>query len=91
LDGIVLGFIELHHIPGKNNGQADALSRRPDYDQGERDNENVIVLPDDVFVNTGSTTSSHHAQPRTKTSYVPGLTHTSSRKSTENGGKGNEG
>jgi hypothetical protein len=48
--------IELHHIPGKNNGQADALSRRPDYDQGERDNENVIVLPDNVFVNTGSTT-----------------------------------
>jgi hypothetical protein len=48
--------IELHHIPGKNNGQADALSRRPDYNQGERDNENVIVLPDNVFVNTGSTT-----------------------------------
>jgi hypothetical protein len=48
--------IELHHIPGKNNGRADALSRRPDYDQGERDNENVIVLPDNVFVNTGSTT-----------------------------------
>jgi hypothetical protein len=83
--------IELHHIPGKNNGRADALSRRPDYDQGERDNENVIVLPDNVFANTGSTTSSHHAQPRTKTSYAPGLIHTSSRKSTENGGKGNEG
>jgi hypothetical protein len=48
--------IELHHIPGKNNGRADALSRCPDYDQGERDNENVIVLPDNVFVNTGSTT-----------------------------------
>jgi hypothetical protein len=48
--------IELHHIPGKNNGRADALSRRPDYDQGERDNENVIVLLDNVFVNTGSTT-----------------------------------
>jgi hypothetical protein len=48
--------IELHHIPGKNNGRADALSRRPDYDQGERDNENVIVLPDNVFVKTGSTT-----------------------------------
>jgi hypothetical protein len=24
--------IELRHIPGKSNGRADALSRRPDYD-----------------------------------------------------------
>jgi hypothetical protein len=48
--------IELHHIPGKNNGRADALSRRPDYDQGERDNENVIVLPESIFVQSGTTT-----------------------------------
>jgi hypothetical protein len=26
--------IELCHIPGKSNGQANALSRCPDYDQG---------------------------------------------------------
>jgi hypothetical protein len=41
--------IELRHIPGKSNGRADALSRRPDYDQGERDNEDVTVLPDHMF------------------------------------------
>ena len=43
---------EIHHIPGKANSQADALSRRPDYDQGICNNENIIVLPDSVFVRT---------------------------------------
>jgi hypothetical protein len=38
--------IKIHHIKGKTNGCADALSRRPDYDQGEHDNANVTVLPD---------------------------------------------
>ena len=41
---------EIHHIPGKANSRADMLSRRPDYDQGMRDNENIIVLPENVFV-----------------------------------------
>ena len=41
---------EIRHIPGKSNSRADALSRRPDYDQGTRDNENIIVLPESVFV-----------------------------------------
>ena len=41
---------EICHIPGKSNSHADALSRRPDYDQGARDNENIIVLPEHVFV-----------------------------------------
>ena len=32
--------------------QADALSRRPDHYQKEDcDNENIILLPDDLFVN----------------------------------------
>ena len=26
------------------------LSRRPDYDQGEEDNQNVIVLPKEIFI-----------------------------------------
>ena len=30
--------IEIHHIKGSANGRADALSRRPDYDQGTEDN-----------------------------------------------------
>jgi hypothetical protein len=39
----------LHHFPGKQNVRADALSRRPDYDEGENDNENVTILPEHLF------------------------------------------
>ena len=42
--------IEIHHIKGTSNGQADALSRRPDYDQEEDNNKDVIVLPDHLFI-----------------------------------------
>jgi ribonuclease HI len=41
--------LEIHHIKGTANGRADALSRRPDYDHGEKDNKNMVVLPDHVF------------------------------------------
>jgi hypothetical protein len=41
---------EIRHIKGTANGQADALSRRPDYDQGQEDNQNITVLPEQVFV-----------------------------------------
>src|ERR1700679_2998690 len=41
----------LVHKPGNQN-RADALSRRPDYDTGERDNDNIVVLPDHLFANT---------------------------------------
>src|SRR6201996_6875418 len=44
--------IEIHHLKGSANGRADALSRRPDYDQGEEDNEGVTVLPDALFIRT---------------------------------------
>jgi hypothetical protein len=30
---------EIHHIKGTSNGHADALSQRPDYDQGQNDNQ----------------------------------------------------
>jgi hypothetical protein len=42
--------IKIHHVKGKHNERADALSQRPDYDQGENDNMNVTVLPDHLFV-----------------------------------------
>jgi hypothetical protein len=43
---------EIRHIKGTSNGRADALSRRPDYDQGHEDNQNVTVLPRQVFART---------------------------------------
>ena len=42
--------IKLQHVPGENNGRADALSRRPDYDQGASGNKDVMVLPDRLFI-----------------------------------------
>ena len=41
----------LKHIPGITN-KADALSRRPDYDDGSDDNKNVTVLPPNRFIRT---------------------------------------
>jgi hypothetical protein len=43
--------IKLVHIPGKNNIQADSLSRRPDLCPQGTDNKDVIVLPEHLFVN----------------------------------------
>jgi hypothetical protein len=40
---------EIRHIKGTSNGRADTLSRRPDYDQGHEDNQNITVLPRQVF------------------------------------------
>ncbi len=40
---------QLVHIPGKKNGRVDALSRCPDYDQGEDDNKQLVVLPPKFF------------------------------------------
>lgn len=39
---------QLKHIPGAKN-RADALSRRPDHDDGMGDNEHVVALPNAVF------------------------------------------
>ena len=53
---------EIRHIPGKANSRADALSRRPDYDTGARDNENIIVLPEDVFIRAVTIASPEEGQ-----------------------------
>src|SRR6267142_4141786 len=41
--------LELKHIAGKKN-RADPLSRRPDYDDGSKDNEGVVALPESLFI-----------------------------------------
>ena len=39
----------LVHQPGKTLAQADALSRRSDHDTGAHDNEDLVMLPDELF------------------------------------------
>lgn len=39
----------LHHIPGKSNSKADILSRRPGYDQGDDDNNEITLLDPQHF------------------------------------------
>jgi hypothetical protein len=41
----------MKHVPGKTNGKADALSRRPDYEQGEEDNKDTRMFKEAVFNN----------------------------------------
>jgi hypothetical protein len=48
--------IFLEYKPGATN-RADALSRRPDYDTGNQDNEDITVWPDEYFC-------SHHTAIR---------------------------
>jgi hypothetical protein len=43
--------IKLVYIPGKKNIQADSLSQRPDLCPQGTDNEDVIVLPEHLFIN----------------------------------------
>src|SRR6204780_4517697 len=43
--------IKLIHLPGTKMIQSDALSRRPDYiPEQDHDNENMTLLPDDLFL-----------------------------------------
>ena len=39
----------LVHLPVKKNGHADALSRHPDHDTGEKDNKQLVVIPEKIF------------------------------------------
>jgi hypothetical protein len=43
--------IKLVHIPGKKNIQANSLLQRPDLCPQGTDNEDVVVLPEHLFVN----------------------------------------
>jgi hypothetical protein len=46
---------EIQHVPGKANVPADVLSRPPGVDQGEKDNQQVMVLPPHRFINVTNT------------------------------------
>jgi len=39
----------LHHKPGNTHNKPDFLSRPPGLDKGEKDNENVTLLPEQHF------------------------------------------
>jgi hypothetical protein len=53
---------EIRHIKGTANKRADALSRRPDYDQGQNDNQDVMVLPEQVFIKALEVINEHPKQ-----------------------------
>jgi len=46
---------EIQHIPGKTNIPADTLSRPPGADQGQDDNQNIIVIPPEKFTKIATT------------------------------------
>ncbi len=56
----------LKHIAGNKNARADALSRRPDYNTGEEDNDNVVVLPSHVFIRLASDNPIEEIDTRSK-------------------------
>ena len=39
---------QITHTPGKNAGKHDALSRWPDYEEGNHNNEDCILLPESL-------------------------------------------
>jgi hypothetical protein len=42
--------IRIQHVPGKIHAAADMLSRPPGVDKGDRDNEDVTMLPSALFI-----------------------------------------
>ena len=44
--------LKLIHVPGSKMIQSDSLSRRSNYVLEDNDNEDIILLPDDIFIKT---------------------------------------
>ena len=42
--------LKLIHVPGSRMIQSDSLSHRPDHILNDTDNDDVIVLPDNIFI-----------------------------------------
>jgi len=62
--------LELKHIAGKKN-RADPLSRRPDYDDGSKDNEEVVALPETLFIKAIETTGIDHIIAKLQEQHAP--------------------
>jgi len=60
---------EIQHVPGKTNIPADTLSRPLDVDQGQDDNQNVIVIPQEKFTKI-ATTATPEVTEETKCSLI---------------------
>ena len=53
--------LRIKHVPGKLHAAADMLSRPPNADKGEEDNQDVTLLPSELFIRL---TMSAHAEQR---------------------------
>jgi len=42
--------LRIKHVPGKLHAAADMLSRPPNADKGDEDNQNLTLLPPDIFI-----------------------------------------
>ena len=42
--------LKIKHVPGKLHTAADMLSRPPNADKGEKDNQNLTLLPPELFI-----------------------------------------
>ncbi len=71
----------LRHIPGTTNTRADALSRQSTGKEAKEDNNDVIVLPDEIFTKTTYTSLNHvdiqcrEEQIRLKNELQPWINH----------------
>ena len=77
--------VELCHLAGTTDGQADAPSRHPDYDQGDENNKDEVVFPDHLFIRATVGVITNPQKVKTSTYSSHGSAHTTSMKMQENG------
>jgi len=62
--------LELKHIAGKKN-RVDPLSRRPNYNDGLKDNEEVVALPESLFIRAIEMTGIDHIITKLQEQHTP--------------------